>query len=80
MHTDQCGNTSGQKCHAKGRRKTKIQEFMNRDTTIVEHEMHDYTSNNWSHWNSNERFKEKFRSHTRKTLIDSLQKIAILGT
>jgi hypothetical protein len=21
--------------------------------------MHDYTGNNWSHWNSNERFKEK---------------------
>jgi hypothetical protein len=28
---------------------------------------YDYTSSNWSHWNSNKRFKEKFRSHTRKT-------------
>jgi len=27
--------------------------------------MYNYTSNNWSHWNSNEKLKEKF---TRKTL------------
>jgi hypothetical protein len=33
MHTDKCGNTSGQKCHAKeSRKETKIQEFMYRDT------------------------------------------------
>jgi len=32
----------------------KIQEFMYRDKTNVEPEMYDYTSNNWSHWNSNE--------------------------
>jgi len=33
MHTDRCGNTSGQKCRAKGSRKgSKIQEFMYRDT------------------------------------------------
>ena len=29
--------------------------------------MYDYTSNNWSHWNSNEKLKEKFGSFTRKT-------------
>ena len=29
--------------------------------------MYDYTSNNWSHWNSNEKLKEKFGSCTRKT-------------
>ena len=29
--------------------------------------MHDYTSNNWSHWNSNEKLKEKSGSCTRKT-------------
>ena len=34
------------------------------DTTNVEPEMLDYTSNNQ---NSNKRFKEKFGSHTRKT-------------
>ena len=28
---------------------------MYRDTTNVEPEMYDYTSNNWSHWNSNEK-------------------------
>jgi hypothetical protein len=33
----------------------------------VEHEMNDCTSNNWSCWNSNKRFKEKFGSHTRET-------------
>ena len=28
----------------------------------------DCTSNNWSHWNSNEKLKEKFGNYTRKTL------------
>jgi hypothetical protein len=52
MHTDRCGNTWRQKCCAKGRGKeVKIQEFRYRDTTNVEPEMFDYTSNNWSHWN-----------------------------
>jgi hypothetical protein len=44
-----------------------IQEFMYRDTTNLEPEMYDYTSNNWSHWNNNEKLKEKFGSCTRKT-------------
>jgi len=29
--------------------------------------MYDYTNNNWSHWNSNEKLKEKFGSCTGKT-------------
>jgi hypothetical protein len=33
----------------------------------VEPEMYDCTSYNWSHWNSNEKLKEKFGSCTRKT-------------
>jgi hypothetical protein len=67
MHTDRCGNTGRQKCCAKGSGKeVKIQEFMYRDTTNVELEMYDYTSNNWSHWNSNEKLKEKFGSCTGK--------------
>jgi hypothetical protein len=33
----------------------------------MEPEMYDYTSNNWSHWNSNEKVKEKFERYTRKT-------------
>ena len=49
------------------RKKVKIPEFMYRDTTNVEPKMYDYTNNNWSHWNSNEKLKEKFRSCTRKT-------------
>jgi hypothetical protein len=57
-----------EKCHAKGsRKKAKIQELMYRDTTNVEPEMYDYTSNNWIHWNSNEKLKEKFGRYTRKT-------------
>jgi hypothetical protein len=53
---------------------------MYRNTTNVEHEMYDYTGNNWSHRNSNRRLKEKFGSHTRKALIHLLHKTAILGT
>jgi hypothetical protein len=41
--------------------KNKVQEFRYRDTTNVEPEMYDYTSYNWSHWNSNEKLKEKNR-------------------
>jgi hypothetical protein len=67
MHTDRCGNTGRQKCCAKGSGKEVIQEFMYRDTTNVEPEMYDYTSNNLSHWNSNEKFKEKFCICTTKT-------------
>ena len=68
MHTDRCGNTRRQKCCAKGSGKEfEIQEFMYRDITNVEPEMYDYTSNNWSHWNRNEKLKEKFGNCTRKT-------------
>jgi hypothetical protein len=49
---------------------------MYRDTTNVEYEMYDYTNSNLSHWNSNNRFNEKFRKHS----VDSLQKTATLGT
>jgi len=70
MHTDRRGNTRRQKCRAKGSGKeVKIQEFMYRDTstTNVESELYDYTSNNWSHWKSNENLKEKSGRFTRKT-------------
>jgi len=29
--------------------------------------MYDYTNNNWSHWNSNEKLKKKFGNCSRKT-------------
>jgi len=45
-----------------------MQEYRYRDTTNVEPEIYDYTSNNWSHWNSNEKLKEKCGRYTRKTL------------
>jgi len=68
MHTDRCGNTCRQKyCAKESGKEVQIQEFMYRDTTNVEPEMYDYTSNNWSHWNSNEKLKEKFGNCTRKT-------------
>jgi hypothetical protein len=66
--TDRCDNTCRQKCCAKGSGKeVKIQEFMYKETTNVEPEMYDYTSKNWSHWDSNENLKGKFGSCTRKT-------------
>ena len=46
----------------------------------VEPEMYECTSNNWSHWNSNETLKEKFGTVPGKHSIDSLQKTAVLGT
>ena len=53
---------------AKGSGKeVKIQEFKYRDTANVEPEMYDCTGNNWSHWNSSEKLKEKFGNCTRKT-------------
>jgi hypothetical protein len=39
---------------------------MYRDTTNVEHEMYDFTGNNWSHQNNNKRYKEKFGRHSIK--------------
>ena len=68
MHADRCGNTRRQKCCAKGSGKeVEIQEFMYRDTANVEPEMYGCTSNNWSHWNSNEKLKETFGNCARKT-------------
>jgi hypothetical protein len=53
---------------------------MYRDTTNVEPEMYDCTSNNWSHWNSNEKLKKNLEAVPGKYSIDSLQKTAVLGT
>ena len=39
---------------------------MYRDAMNVEPEMYDYTCNKWSHWNSNEKLKEKCGRYTRK--------------
>ena len=68
MHNDRCGNTRRQKCRAKGSGKeVKIQVFMYRAITNVEPEIYVYTSNNWSHLNSNKRLKKKFGSCTMET-------------
>ena len=68
MHTGRCGNTRRQKCAKGSGKEVKLQEFIYRDTTNMEPEMYDYTSNKWSHWNCNEKLKEKFGSYTKKTL------------
>jgi hypothetical protein len=60
--------------------KVKIQQFRYRDTTNMEPEMYNYTSYNWSHWNSNESLRKKLEAIPGKHSIDSLQKTAILGT
>jgi hypothetical protein len=61
MNTNRFGNTRGQNCRANGSGKeAKIQEFLYRYTTNAEHQLHDYTRNNWNHRNSYKRFKEKF--------------------
>ena len=69
MHTDRCGNTRRRKCRTKeSGKEVKIQELMYRDTTNVEPEIYDHTSNNWSHWNSNEKLKGKFGRYTGKKI------------
>ena len=79
MHTDRCGNTRRQNYCAKGSEKeVKIQEFVYRDTTNMEPEMYDYTNNNWSHWNSNEKLREKFGSCSRKTFNRSSTKVSYI--
>ena len=61
-------------------KEVKIQEFVYRDTASVEPEMYDHTSNNWSHWDSNENLRINLEAVPGKHSIDSLQKTAILGT
>jgi len=51
-----------------------------RDTRNVEPEIYDNNSNNWSHWNSNEKLKENLAAVSEKHSIDLLQKTAKLGT
>ena len=68
MHTDRCGITSRQKFRGRGRRKeVKLQAFVYRGTTNVEHEMCGHTGNKGSQRNSTKGFKEKFGSDNRKT-------------
>jgi hypothetical protein len=43
------------------------QDFKYGDTTNLESEIYDYTSYNWSYWNSNAKLKEKSGSYIRKT-------------
>jgi hypothetical protein len=56
----------------------KIPKYGPGDTTDVESEIYDYTSYNWSHWNSNENLRKNLEAIAEKHSIDSLQKTAIL--
>jgi hypothetical protein len=58
VHTDRRNITSGQKCHSKGSRKTKIKEF----TANVEKEMYGHNSRNWSHRNSKKDSKKNLKA------------------
>jgi hypothetical protein len=62
-----CSASQKKSCAKGSGKEVKIEEFMYRDKTNVEPEMYDYTSNNWSQCNSNEKLKEKFGSCTTKT-------------
>jgi hypothetical protein len=62
------------------RKESKIQEFMYRDTTYMEYEMYDYNGNKWSHQSSNKGLNKNLVTIPGKHSIDSLQKMAILGT
>jgi len=44
------------------------------------YEMYNYTGNNWSQRNSNERYKENFGSHSRKHKTESQRLTAVLDT
>ena len=48
---------------------------MYRVTTDMEHEMHDHTVNNWSHRNSNKRFKEPRIEYTRCKWVGIAQSV-----
>ena len=58
MHTDICAIAADRNIVLIKRKKAKIQEFMYRDATNLEHEICDYTGKNLSYRNSNKRFKE----------------------
>ena len=79
MHTDRCGNISRQKCEKESEKKLKYNN-LGRDTANVKPAMYCYTSNSWSHWNSNEKLKKNLEAIPGKHSIDSLQKAAIFGT
>ena len=61
-------------------KKLKYWSFMYRDKTNVEHEIYDYIGENWSHRNSDKRFKENAGATPRIHSIDSLQETTVLGT
>jgi len=53
---------------------------MNRDTTNVEHELYDYSGNNWNNRNIEKGLKKSSEDMPEKLSTDSLPKTAVLGT
>jgi hypothetical protein len=69
------GNTRGQKCRAKGSGKeAKVQEFMYRGTTNVEHVMYDYTGKIGATRTVTKVLKKNLEAMPGKDSIESLQK------
>ena len=61
-------------------KEVKIQEFVYRDTTNVEPEMYDCTSNNWATGIVTRSLKKNLETISGNHSIDPLQKTAILAT
>jgi uncharacterized protein with von Willebrand factor type A (vWA) domain len=81
MHTDGCGNTRRQKCHAKGSGKeVKMQEFRYRDTTNVDLKCTITPVIIRATGIVTKNFRKNLEAMPAKHSIDSLQKTAILGT
>ena len=79
MDINRCGNTADRKVTQKEAENENKYEFVYRArTNVVRHEMWDYVGRNWSHRESNKRFKKKLEAIRGKHSIDPLQKTAIL--
>jgi hypothetical protein len=59
---------------------SRNQKVKDRDTINVENEMYDFTSNNLGHQNCNNGVNRYLEAKPGTHSIDSLQKVAILGT
>jgi len=81
MHTDRCGNTSGQKCHIKGSRKeTTIQEFMYRDERMWNTKCMTIPVTNGANRIVTKGSRKNLEAIQGKHSIDLLQKTPVLGT
>jgi hypothetical protein len=81
IYTDRCSNIIGQECDEERKQKdTKIQEFIYRDTTNMEHEYMIIPVVIGATGIVPKVLKRNLKVIPKKNSIDSLQKTAILGT